>query len=110
MKRMLLLLSLVSVFSLTSYGQMTPERKYIVLKDVEGQVFRLGFELDTMRNHIYPAIVDKRTLLAPHYPDITTIERTIEARTTAFHNWIGTYPDEYDAYSTYLTFFISSNL
>lgn len=91
------------------FGQMTTDRKYKSIQHAEHQVFQLGFDMDTMKNHIYPMLISNRDNLAPHYPDFTTLERNMEARNAAMFNWIESFPSEYDDYYNYLRIFVTSN-
>ena len=91
------------------FGQMTTDRKYKSIQHAEHQVFELGFDMDTMKNHIYPMLMDNRDNLAPHYPDFQNIERSMEARKLAMLAWIEQYPAEYDDYYNYLRIFVTSN-
>ena len=110
MRKAIILCFIVIGVSITDgYSQTVTERKYSALKTAEKGIFNLGFGIDTVSHYIYPEIVGQRSVLAPHYPDITSLERTVEAITLAFHNWIESYPTEYEAYYTYLQNFITSN-
>ena len=94
----------------SSYAQdSSPERKYYNLQEAESGIFKLPFHIDSIRNVIYLETIAQRRQLAPHYPDISTIARTEEARQNAFYSWIDVYPTEYSEYYSYLTIYIRLN-
>lgn len=91
----------------SSYAQeLSPERKYYNLQQAEANIFKLPFDIDSIRNVMYLETLVERRQLAPHYPDINSIERTELARTTAFLSWIDVYPAEYSDYYSYLAIYI----
>ena len=97
------LFAVLAFMSSNVFGQQeVKERKLQSLNHAEKAIFQLGIDADSMKMVIYPEILSNRHNLAPHYPDLSTIERTDEARKAAFFSWIESYPAECDDYTAYL--------
>ena len=111
MRRVLLFLGLILLFGSSldavAQEQIPVERKYQSLKRAEVHLFQLPYEIETIKNDFYPEVLENRALLAPNYPDISQLPRTMEARDNAFISWIETFPNEYQAYYDYLTNYIT---
>jgi hypothetical protein len=110
MKKIVLLLFVISTIGVFKANSQVPvDRKYISLQKAESSIFNLPFGMDTIKNVVYPEILENRFQLAPNYPDFSTIERTIEARKIAFHAWIEGFSQEYDSYYNYLIDYVEAN-
>ena len=113
MKRTLAFLLVVStIFCLDSYAQSmdTPERKLYYLQRTENQIFELPFEMDHIRNVIYPEILKERRTLAPNYPSEFSLDRDPQIRKDTFLAWINQYPQEFDDYYAYLATYVRTNM
>ncbi|UKN00774.1 hypothetical protein K6119_13645 [Paracrocinitomix mangrovi] len=110
MRRRILLLSLLILSSISTFAQeLSPERKYYNLQVAENKLAQLPYEIDFFRDSVLTEVHGERRVLAPHYPDITSIDRTKEARTNAFTSWITMYKSEYDAYYSYLVNYVRTH-
>lgn len=94
----------------TSYSQeLSSERKLYNLHNLEIEIFKLPYDVEYIKDTLFVEVVDNRMQLAPHYPDISVLPRTKEARDNAYYSWIDLYPTEFDNYFVYLRTFIHAH-
>lgn len=90
--------------------ELSPERKIYVLNNLQNDIHRLPYDTDYILNTLIPETQRKRFELAPHYPDLLTIERDKQIIDQAFVFWVTTYPQEYETYKVYLELFLRSHV
>jgi len=79
------------------------------IKKLQGDLFSLPYDLDYINETLLTEIVEKRLELAPHYPDLLTLERDQLIIDQAFADWVINYPLEYKNYQSYLNEFIAQH-
>lgn len=110
MKILTLILILLTVSLGYTYGQddkyPTTQGKIEKLLRWENKVHYLPYDEIHLNQEIYPEVNAQRDHLAPHYPDVRSLEQTREAIYAAFTDWYESYPSEYSNYLEFLQLFI----
>lgn len=104
------LIFLFSFYSNAGAQELSPERKVYAIKNLQHDLTRLPYESDYITGTLIPETQAERVVLAPHYPDIATLERDQTIIDQAFLSWVATYPNEYEAYKSYLEAFLRSHV
>jgi len=111
-KKINLLFGLIVFFTSTTtlFSQdLSPERKIYMLKNLQNDLFKLNYDMDYIQNTLFPETLLKRIELAPHYPDVSSLERNQAVIDSAFLDWVSLYPGEYNDYVVYLRLFIHAH-